>query len=188
MFKNPLLSYEKGGPSHPVKDQDNTTYYTCTAYTYTVNNLYDANEQVSTITIKGKVPACNVITCHSKIVLPGTPSRVAFIPKHYNPMDQLDKMPTLISILELLRISPSYKTILYQALQEASVPPDLNIDQFQVMVGSLKSSPCLTFVENDDEYFQHPHNAPLHIKGFLHKHIIKRILIDNGAGLNICTL
>lgn len=130
---------------HQGKNQDNIIDYTCATYTYTINNLYDANEHVSTITIKGKDPTCNVVTHCSNIALPGAPSRAAYVPKHYNLVDQLDKMSVLISILELLCISPSYKTILDQALQEASLPPDLNIDQFQAMVGSLKLSPCLTF-------------------------------------------
>lgn len=103
-------------------------------------------------------------------------------------MEQLEKTPALISILELLCLSPSHKTILDQALQEASVPTNLNTDQFQAMVGSLKSSPCLTFFESDNSSFQQPHNALLHIEGFINQHRIKRVLIDNGAGLNICAL
>lgn len=110
------------------------------------------------------------------------------LPKQYNLVDKLDKMPALISILELLHLSPSYKTILDQALQEAFVPTNLNTDQFQAMVGSLKSSPCLTFTKSDNTSFEQPHNASLHIKGFINQHRIKRVLIDNGAGLNICTL
>lgn len=103
-------------------------------------------------------------------------------------MEQLDKTSALISILEILRLSPSHKTILDQALQEASVPANLNIDQFQAMVGSLRSSPCLTFSKSDNASFQQPHNASLHIEGFLNQHKIKQVLIDNGVGLNICTL
>jgi len=33
-----------------------------------------------------------------------------------------------------------------------------------------------------------PHNTPLHIVVFIHRHCIKRVLIDGGASLNICTL
>lgn len=34
----------------------------------------------------------------------------------------------------------------------------------------------------------HPHNTPLHIEVIIYKHRVKRVLIDGGAGLNICTL
>lgn len=99
MLKNPLLSYEKGGPSHQGKNQDITTNYTHASYDYTVNNLNDANEKIATITIKGKDPKCNVVTHHNNITLLGAPSRLTYVPKKYNLVDQLDKTPTLISIL-----------------------------------------------------------------------------------------
>lgn len=130
MFKNPLLSYEKGSPSHQSKNQFSTTNYTRTSYDYIIVNLYDANEQIETITIKDKYLTCNVVAHHSKITLPGAPSRATYVPKQYNLVDQLDKMPTLISILDLLRLLPSHKTILDQSLQEASIPSNLNTDQF----------------------------------------------------------
>ncbi|GLJ04701.1 hypothetical protein SUGI_0001540 [Cryptomeria japonica] len=56
------------------------------------------------------------------------------------------------------------------------------------MVGYLSIPHSLTFTESDDASMSQPHNAPLHIEAFLHKHRIKRVLIDGGAGLNICTL
>lgn len=34
----------------------------------------------------------------------------------------------------------------------------------------------------------HPQNLPLHIEVLIHKHRVKRVLVDGGAGLNICTL
>lgn len=153
-----------------------------------MNHLYDANEQIATITIKDPSSTCNVVTCRSKITIKATPQGTTSIPKQYNIVEQLDKTPALISILEILRLSLSHKTILDQALQEASVPANLNIDQFQDMVGSLRSSPCLTFSESNNTSFQQPHNASLHIEGFINKHRIEGVMIDNGACLNICTL
>ena len=34
----------------------------------------------------------------------------------------------------------------------------------------------------------HPQKFPLHIEVLIHKHRVKRVLIDGGASLNICTL
>ncbi|GLJ42550.1 hypothetical protein SUGI_0882160 [Cryptomeria japonica] len=56
------------------------------------------------------------------------------------------------------------------------------------MVGYLSIPHSLTLTEAEDASLSQPHNAPLHIEAFLHKHRIKRVLIDGGAGLNICTL
>ncbi|GLJ33105.1 hypothetical protein SUGI_0666270 [Cryptomeria japonica] len=56
------------------------------------------------------------------------------------------------------------------------------------MVGYRSVPHSLTFTEADDASVSQPHNAPLHVEAFIHKHRIKRVLIDGGAGLNICTL
>lgn len=129
---------------HPIKERTKIAQWTIHVHHIPIvsKNLYDANEQVTTITIKGKHPACNVVTHHRNITVQGAPSIAAYMPKQYNLVDQLDKMPTLLSILEILHLSPSHKTILDQALQEVSVPSNLNTYWFQAMVGSLKSSPC----------------------------------------------
>ena len=56
------------------------------------------------------------------------------------------------------------------------------------MVGHLNTPHYLTFYEHDDVSINHPHNAALHIEVLIHKHHVKRVLIDGGTGLNICTL
>ncbi|GLJ30963.1 hypothetical protein SUGI_0618000 [Cryptomeria japonica] len=56
------------------------------------------------------------------------------------------------------------------------------------MVGHLTTPHCLSFTKEDDMSLQHPHNAPLHIEILIHKTRVKHVLIDSGAGLNICSL
>ena len=56
------------------------------------------------------------------------------------------------------------------------------------MVGHLTTPHFISFTEHDDLSIHQPHNAPLHIEVLVHSHKIKRVLIDGGAGLNICTL
>lgn len=46
----------------------------------------------------------------------------------------------------------------------------------------------ISFFEHDDVSFSHLYNTPLHIEVLVYKHQVKRVLIDGGAGLNICTL
>lgn len=81
-----------------------------------------------------------------------------------------------------------HKEILEKPLVETTISKDLDIDQFQNMVGHLIAPHCLSFFENDDTPLQHPHIAPFHVEVNINKTFVKHILIDGGAGLNICAL
>lgn len=125
----------------------------------------------------------------TKYVLKGSTSKTPISPLNkYNIVDQLQKIPAQISILELLKISPAHKEILEQALVATTVPNNLEFFQFQAMVGHLTAPHCLSFSKNDDVSLTHPHNVSLHMEVLIHKNWVKRVLIDGGAGLNICTL
>jgi len=56
------------------------------------------------------------------------------------------------------------------------------------MVGHIAAPHHLTFLEKDLPASNNLHNNALHIKVRIHKHIIKRVLIDGGFSLNLCTL
>lgn len=210
VFKEPFPKHDKG----KGKVTDDQANYTRTSYNYdsTINHI-SMDNHISTITIKNKNPEnsslrpkivlkgvgssststseCHVTTRRGKITLPGTSTKNTNLPStkpEYDLVEQLGKTPALISILELLRISPAHKDVLDKTLRDTAVPTDLNMDQFQAMVGYLSVPHSLTFTEADDASISQPHNAPLHIEAFIHKHRIKRVLIDGGAGLNICTL
>lgn len=90
-------------------------------------------------------------------------------------------------MLELLDISPAHKNILNQALLVENVPRDLDVDKFQSIVEHLTSPPSLTFSKKCDISISHPHNQPLHIEVSIQQFRVKRILINGGASLNICT-
>ena len=44
------------------------------------------------------------------------------------------------------------------------------------------------FSKEDDKSVTHPYNLALHIEVMIHRTRVRRVLIDGGAGLNICTL
>ncbi|GLJ17265.1 hypothetical protein SUGI_0299580 [Cryptomeria japonica] len=195
MFKEPFPKHDKG----KAKAKNDQTNYTRASYNYdsTLNHI-SMDNYVSTIIIKDKMPEtstqrpkivlkgigssfeptskCNVTTRRGKFSLQGALAKnitSSSTKPEYDLVEQLGKTPALISILELLRISPAHKAIFDKTLRETSVPPDLNVDQFQVMVGHLSVLHSLTFTEADDTSVSQPHNAPLHIEAFLHKHRIK---------------
>ena len=82
----------------------------------------------------------------------------------YNILDQLQCTSTQITIFELLKISPTHREILNKALSEENVPKDLDLNQFQSMVGHLTLPHYLSFSQEDDHSLSHPHNNPLHIE------------------------
>lgn len=194
MFKEQFPKHDKG--KSKADNQDNSTKI---SYDYdSIVNHISMNNHVSTINIKdktfegstqrGKVilkctrPSssstleCNGMTHQGKITLQGVQSKPMTFSSIKNEnylVDQFGKTPTLISILLLLCISPSHKVILNKALRETFVPTDLNMDQFQSMVGYLSTRHCLTSTKVDDATPCQPHNAPLHIEEFLHKSRIK---------------
>ena len=56
------------------------------------------------------------------------------------------------------------------------------------MVSNLVTPHCVSFFERDGMSFSHPQNLSLHIEVFVHRNRVKGVLVDGGAGLNICTL
>ena len=53
------------------------------------------------------------------------------------------------------------------------------------MVGHLNPPYYMSFSKEDNNSLSHSHNQPLHIKVMIHKKCVRRMLIDNGASLNI---
>lgn len=78
--------------------------------------------------------------------------------------------------------------LLEKALVETNILNNLEVFQFEAMVGHLIALHCLSFSEYDDISLSHPYIATFHIKVQIHKHHVKRVLIDGEAKLNICTL
>lgn len=68
------------------------------------------------------------------------------------------------------------------------VPNNLDVCQFQAMLGHLTTPHYLSFSEQDDVSLSNPHNVALHIEVLIHKNCVKHVLIDGGAVLNICNL
>lgn len=97
-------------------------------------------------------------------------------------------MPAQISILDLLCTSHVYKDILDSALIESCVPSDINATDFFNLVGHLSSSCALSFKPTEIPVVEPDHTLLLHKAIMVSNFAIKRVMIDNGSALNICTL
>lgn len=56
------------------------------------------------------------------------------------------------------------------------------------MVNHISTPHYLSFSKEDDKTLSHPHNLTLHIEVQIDCTRVRRVLIDNGVGLNICSL
>lgn len=120
-FKTPLLNYVKGEQSVPKYDKGKAK----------VNYTYTYDDVVNVIIVKDKTPSepINVITRSKvKVTFPGIKNQSTSTSRQYNLVDQLQKTPAQISILEPLKISPMHKEILEKALMERIVSKDLDMN------------------------------------------------------------
>lgn len=107
---------------------------------------------------------------------------------NYNVIEKIKKTLAQIYTFELLQTSLAHKAILDKVLHESVVSRDINEKKFQAMVKNLVVAPHVDFTEYDILTDILLHNVPLHLEVVIHNKIIKRVLIDGGASLNICTL
>lgn len=89
--------------------------------------------------------------------------------------------------MDLLKISSAHRKILEEALASSTVSMDLDAKQFQAMVRNIITPNLLTFFDQDFPT-QPSHNHALHLEVLVHKNKFKRVLVDGGEGLNICSL
>lgn len=73
-------------------------------------------------------------------------------------------------------------------LQHLVVDRDIDEHAFQSMLGNLAQGTRIAFTKQDIPSDRLLHNDPLHLETYIHKRRIIRVLVDGGAGLNICTL
>ncbi|KAH9288514.1 hypothetical protein KI387_032631, partial [Taxus chinensis] len=100
----------------------------------------------------------------------------------------LEKMPAKISILDLLKISNAHKNILYKNLQNSGVSTEVDPTNLQAMIACLDTNNHITFDHTAILHNNPEHNLPLYLEVVVTHHKIKRVLVDGGSGLNICTL
>jgi hypothetical protein len=186
IYMNPMPDHGKG----KAKEID----YTKVNHTYDANVIFFLEEVVSVVTIKGPNAEYGVTTRGGKVTIVGpSPSSSKAPPKQkpnpegYSVLEQLNKIPTQISILELLRISPVHKEILKKALSASTIPKDIDASQFQAMVGHIAMPHSLKFSDADLPS-QRSHNCALHLEVWIQSTKVKRVLVDGGASLNICSL
>jgi len=103
----------------------------------------------------------------------------------YKVVDQLNRMPAKVSLLELLMHSNSHRKLLMKILSGAHVEQDISLDKFEGIVSHITANNYLSFTEDEIPSEGRRHNKALHISVKCMDHFISRVLIDNGSSLNV---
>ena len=100
-------------------------------------------------------------------------------------VDQLNRIPARVSLLELLMHSTAHRKLLMKILNGAHVEQDLSLDKFEGIVSHITANNYLTFIEEEIPSEGRDHNKALHISVKCMNHFISRVLVDNGSSLNV---
>jgi len=103
----------------------------------------------------------------------------------YKVVDQLNRMPARISLLDLLIHFTSHRKLLMKILNGVHVECDISLDQFEGIVSYIKANDYLTFTEDEIPIEGKGHNKALHISVKCMDYVLARVLIDNGSSLNV---
>ncbi|XP_071917165.1 uncharacterized protein [Coffea arabica] len=104
----------------------------------------------------------------------------------YKVIEQLDKMPAQISMLNLLLTSELHREALLKVVNEAQMPKNIPVDKFTHVVEHVLAFNQISFSDEDLTSEGIGHNKTMYISVRCNGKLLPRVLIDNGSALNIC--
>ncbi|XP_027122081.1 uncharacterized protein [Coffea arabica] len=155
-------------------------------------------EEVSAITRSGKIASSSTagvpvkISNHEPTTKPAVTEEEAwdFLKRlkrsEYNVVEQLNKMPTQISILDLLFSSDLHRDALLEVLTKVRIPKNISVDNFSHIVGNVLTAKQITFSDEELPAERTGHNKALYVAVTCNRKMLPKVLIDNGSTLNIC--
>ncbi|KAH1232989.1 hypothetical protein GmHk_09G025525 [Glycine max] len=106
------------------------------------------------------------------------------IPSEFKVIEQLNKTPARVSLLELLMSSEPHRALLVKVLNEAHVDQDISVEGFGGLANNITANNYLAFAEEEIPAEGRGHNKALRISVKCMDHIVAKVLIDNGSSLN----
>jgi len=97
-------------------------------------------------------------------------------------IEQLNKTPARVSLLELLMSFEPHQALLVKVLNEAQ---DISVKGFEGIINNITANNYLTFIEEEIPAEGQGHNRALHVSVKCMDHIMAKVLIDNGSSLNV---
>ena len=95
-------------------------------------------------------------------------------------IEQLNKTPARVSLLELLMSFEPHRALLVKVLNEAHMAQDIFVEGFEGIGNNITANNYLTFVEEEISVEGRGHNRALHVSVKCMDHIVAKVLIDNG--------
>ncbi|XP_070018031.1 uncharacterized protein [Nicotiana sylvestris] len=106
----------------------------------------------------------------------------------YDVIDQLRKSPSQVSLLSLLISSSEHQKVLIKTLNEAYVPVETTVEQLERMAERFFKVNRISFSQNDFPTEGATHNKALHLTIKCEGYYVKRVMLDDGSGVDICHL
>ncbi|OVA14179.1 hypothetical protein BVC80_8315g7 [Macleaya cordata] len=103
-------------------------------------------------------------------------------------VEQLRRTKANVSVWGLLEASIKHKDAVLEALNSIQVPTVITPNELVVTVTHIHSMPTISFLDEDLPSEGARHNRALNITIGWNHLVIPLVLIDNGFGVNICTL
>ena len=100
-------------------------------------------------------------------------------------IEQLNKTPARVSLLELLMSSEPHRKLLVKIFYVAHVAQDISVEGFEGIVNNITANNYLTFVEEEIPVEGRGHNRALHVSVKCMDHIVAKVLIDNNSSCNV---
>jgi len=100
-------------------------------------------------------------------------------------IEQLNKTPARVSLLELLMSSEPHRALLVKVLNEAHVAQDISVEGFEGIVNYIMANNYLTFTKEEILVKGRGHNKALHVSVKCMDHIVAKVLINNDSSLNV---
>ncbi|XP_070017676.1 uncharacterized protein [Nicotiana sylvestris] len=106
----------------------------------------------------------------------------------YEVIDQLRKFPAQVSLLSLLMNSTEHQKVLIKTLNEAYVPVETSVEQLERMAERFFAINQISFSKNDLPPEGAAHNKALHLTVKCEGYYVKRVMLDRGSRIDICSL
>ncbi|XP_075100020.1 uncharacterized protein LOC142176389 [Nicotiana tabacum] len=106
----------------------------------------------------------------------------------YEVVDQLRKYPEQVSMLSLLMRSAEHQKTLVKTLNEAYVPAETSVELLERMAERFFAVNQISFSKNNLPPEGAAHNKALHLTVKYEGFYVKRVMVDEGSGVDICPL
>ena len=100
-------------------------------------------------------------------------------------IEQLNKTPARVSLLELLVNLEPHRALLVKILNEAHVAQDISAEGFGGIINNITANNYLTFADEEIPIEGPGHNRALHVSVKCLDHIVAKVLINNSSSLNV---